>query len=105
MEKLFYTISEAADAIGESVSLVRFWSDSYPKLFKPKRTANGKRQYTAADIDALKQFHFLVKEQDNSLDAAARIMSSSSSEVDRTVKALESLKAIRSQLVEIKKSL
>ena len=44
MEKLYYSISEAAEAIGENVSLVRFWSNSFPKYLKPHRTAKGNRQ-------------------------------------------------------------
>ena len=31
MEKLYYTISEVAKELGESVSLVRFWSNSFPR--------------------------------------------------------------------------
>ena len=45
MEKLYYSISEAAGAIGESVSLVRFWTNSFPNLIKPRRNAKGNRQY------------------------------------------------------------
>lgn len=105
MEKLFYTIGEVADILGESVSLVRFWSNSFPNLLKPRRNAKGNRQYTAADIDVLKQVHFLVKTQGMTLEGAAKTLKGSSAKVDKNVKALESLKEIRAQLVEIKKSL
>ena len=55
MEKLFYSISEVADILGESVSLVRFWSNSFPKYIKPERNAKGNRLYTSDDIDVLKE--------------------------------------------------
>ena len=62
MEKLFYSISETAELLGESVSAIRFWSNQFPKFVKPQRNAKGNRQYTAADIKALKQIKLLVKD-------------------------------------------
>lgn len=105
MEKLYYSISEAAEAIGENVSLVRFWSNSFPKYLKPHRTAKGNRQYTADDIEVLKQIHYLVKEKGLTLDGAARVLQAEKASVSNSVKALESLKEIRAQLMEIKNSI
>ena len=39
MEKYLYTIGEAADILGESTSLVRFWANEFPKFIKPQRNA------------------------------------------------------------------
>ena len=36
MAKLFYTIGEAANILGENVSLVRYWSEYFVKLLKPR---------------------------------------------------------------------
>ena len=47
--------------LGEQVSLVRFWSNSFPKLLKPSRNGRGDRIYTASDIEVLRQIHYLVK--------------------------------------------
>lgn len=105
MEKLFYSISEAAAAIGESVSLVRFWSNSFPKQLKPRRNAKGNRQYTADDIETLKQIHYLVKDKGLTLEGAERQLGASSAAVSKSVKALDSLKEIREQLVQIKNSI
>ena len=105
MAKLFYTIGEAAAGLGENVSLVRYWSDWFGKSLKPSRTAKGDRRYTADDLETLKQIHYLVKEKGMTLEGAARQLASDRKSVDGRVKALESLKLIREQLVEIKKSL
>lgn len=105
MEKLFYTIGEVADAIGESVSLVRFWSNSFPKLIKPSRNAKGNRLYSAADLEAFRQMHYLVKEKGLTLEGAGKQMSAERASVEARVKVLSSLKAIRSQLCDIKKDL
>ena len=105
MEKLFYSISEVSEILGESVSLVRFWSNSFPRHIKPRRNAKGNRQYTSEDIDTLKQIHFLVKEKGLTLEGAEKCVAAEKTNIDRSVKALESLKEIRAQLVQIKNSL
>ena len=71
MEKLYYTISETAEILGESASLVRFWSNSFPKYIKPYRNAKGNRLFTAEDIATLKQIHYLVKTKGLTLEGAA----------------------------------
>lgn len=105
MEKMFYTIGEAAAEIGESVSLVRFWSNSFPSLIRPSRNAKGNRLYSPEDIAALKQIHYLVKEKGMTLEGAAARLASDRISVDRNVKLLESLRQMRARLVEIKKNI
>lgn len=105
MEKLFYSISEAASILGESVSLVRFWTNSFPRLLQPRRTAKGNRQYTAQDIETLRQIHYLVKVKGMTLEGAAAQMEADKGSVEKRVKALDSLRRIREQLTEIKASL
>lgn len=105
MEKLFYSISEVAETLGENISLVRFWSNSFPKLVKPVRNAKGNRQFTASDLESLKQIHFLVKDKGLTLDGAYKKLLEERSGVDKTVRALDALKNVRQQLVEIRKTL
>ena len=105
MDKLYYTIGEAAEILGESTSLVRFWSNSFPKYIKPKRNAKGNRLFTQEDMDCLKQIHLLVKEQGLTLEGASKKLAAERKKIDGRVKALDSLKEIRSQLVEVRKSL
>ena len=54
MEKYLYTIGEVAEILGESVSLVRFWSNEFSKFIKPQRNAKGNRLYTKEDVDKFK---------------------------------------------------
>lgn len=105
MEKLYYSISEVAEMIGEPVSLVRYWSNSFPRFIKPRRNGKGNRMFTTEDVDTLKQIHFLVKDKGMTLDGAASQLAESRSSVESRVKALDSLKAIRARLVQIKDSL
>ena len=57
MDKLFYRISEVAEIIGESTSLVRFWANSFPKQIKPKRNAKGNRLFTKEDVEMFKALY------------------------------------------------
>ncbi len=106
MEKLYYSVGDVAEILGESTSAVRFWANSFPKQIHPVRNGKGNRMFKAADIEAFKRIHYLVKTQGMTLEGAAKAMSADKQAgVDARVKVLESLKDIRSQLVEIKESL
>lgn len=105
MDKLFYTIGEVADILGESVSLVRFWSDSFPKFIKPTRNAKGNRLFTADDVETFKQIHFLVKDCGLTLEGAAKKLQNEKGKVEKSIKVVESLRNMRNQLTEIRKSL
>lgn len=100
-----YTIGEAAEVLGESVSLVRFWSNSFSRFLKPQRNAKGNRLYTKDDIEVLKRIHLLVKTQGMTLDGAAKVLKENHRTVESRVKALDCLKRIREQLMEIRNSL
>ena len=105
MEKLFYTISEVADLLSESTSCIRFWSNAFPKKIKPRRNAKGNRLFTAEDIELLKQVQFLLKTEGMTIEGAARQLEGEDKTKLRKAKALETLKEIRSQLVQIRKAL
>ena len=105
MEKLFYSIGEGAQELGESTSLVRFWTNSFPKLISPRRNAKGNRQFTKDDLETFRQIHFLVKHEGLTLEGAAKRMSHDRHETARRMKVLQTLKEIRSQLVEISEGL
>lgn len=105
MERLFYTIGEVADMLGENVSLVRYWSDYFSKFLKPHRNAKGNRMYTSEDIEVLRQIYYLVKSRKMTLEGAVRKMTEDRRSVESRVKAVESLKLIREQLEGIRKTL
>lgn len=105
MSKLFYTIGETAEMLGENVSAVRYWSGYFGKFLKTSRTARGDRRFTPEDIETFKQIHFLLKDRGLTLEGAAKQLSADRASVDKRVRALESLKNIREQLAEIKKTL
>lgn len=105
IEKLFYTIGEVAGLFGESVSLIRFWSDKFPDIVNPKRNNKGNRKYTKEDIDALKSIYYLVKERGMTLEGAAQSLKHNKALVDKNMQIVNALSNIKDQLLEINKSL
>jgi DNA-binding transcriptional MerR regulator len=105
MDKLYYSIGETADILGENVSAVRFWSNSFERFVKPRRNAKGNRLFTAEDIETLKQIKFLIKSCGMTLDGASRKLIEDRKSVEDRVKVVETLKRIRKELLAVKAAL
>ncbi len=105
MEKYLYTIGETAEILGESTSLVRFWANEFPRYLKPQRNAKGNRLFTKEDIETLKNIHLLVKVEGMTHEGAAKRLKGDRKDIINKAKVLESLRAIRAQLLEIRQEL
>ena len=105
MEKFFYTVGEVAAILDESPSLVRFWSNEFSKYIKPQRNGKGNRLFSKEDVETFKHIHLLVKVEGLTLEGAAKRLKGDRKEVVNKARVLESLKAIRSQLEEIRSEL
>ena len=105
MAKLLYSMGEVAALLGESTSAVRYWSNYFEKFIHPARNAKGNRLFHPEDVETLQQIQFLVKKQGLTLDGAAARLTEDRRSVERRVKALNALKEIRSELVEVRKAL
>ena len=105
MEKYLYTVGETAEILGESTSLVRFWANGFPKFIKPKRNAKGNRLFTKEDLETFKHIHMLVKVEGLTLEGAAKRLKGDKKDVINKARVLETLKAIRQQLLEIRDDL
>lgn len=105
MEKYLYTIGEVARILGESTSLVRFWANEFPKYIRPQRNAKGNRLFTKEDVETFKHIHVLVKVEGLTLEGAEKRLRGDRKEVISKARVLDSLKAIRTQLAEIREDL
>jgi Predicted transcriptional regulators len=103
--KVYYRISELSQMLGESESLIRFWSNEFPQFIKPDRNRRGVRLYTKGDVENLKKIHYLVKERGMTLAGAAKRMRDNREGTDRAVEICNKLKDIRDLLTEVQKSL
>ncbi len=104
IEKRYYTIGEVADELGVATSLIRFWESEFD-IIKPKKNRKGNRQFTKEDVKNVKLIYHLVKEKGYTLNGAREFIKSDVSAAASKIDMLDSLKNIRSFLVQMKKEL
>ena len=103
--KLYYSVSEVAQMLGVSESLLRFWEKEFPQI-APKKAGRGIRQYRKEDIDTLKLIYHLVKEQGMTLQGARqRLEVNNKNQTTSNFELLERLRAIREELVGMRDAL
>lgn len=103
-DKLYYSISEVANALNVSQSLLRYWQTEFP-VVNPKRNKKGNRFYSKKDIENLRLIHHLVKEQGHTLQGAKEKMRKKANRVKENVEMIDRLKHVRAFLVDIKDNL
>ena len=103
-EKLYYSIGEVAGILHVNTSLIRFWEKEF-SIIKPYRDRKGKRFFKPEDIRVLKVIHHLVKEKGYTLEGARKSIKENNEKLLKSAEIIESLKKIRTFLLEINKSL
>lgn len=105
MAKMIYTMGEVAQELGENASAVRYWSNYFEQFIKPQRNAKGNRLFHPEDVETLKQVQYLLKNQGLTLEGAKQRLKEDRRGVERRVKAIDILKGIREELVQVRKGL
>lgn len=103
-DKFYHSIGEVAKMLNVNTSLIRFWEKEFPGI-KPKKNRKGNRLFTQKDVENLKYIYFLVKEQGHTHEGAKRILKSKYKKAHKQYDIAETLKKLRSFLVEIKDDL
>ena len=98
--KLYYSISEVAEMFNVNASLLRFWEKEFD-IIKPLKNAKGNRMYTKQNVDAVALVHHYVKERRLTLEGARQKIKENRNNVDNNFKVVQSLKKIKTMLVEI----
>ena len=104
-EKLYYKIGEVAQMLGEEVSTIRFWSDSFPKYIKPERNAKGNRLFHPEDVENIQLIHYLTRTEGLTLDGVARKLAENRDGLEHKRQIVEKLYGIRAQLSELYESI
>ena len=102
--KRFFSIQEVAQMYDVNESLLRYWETEFPQL-APKRAGRGVRQYTKEDIKLVGIIHDLVKRRGLKLAAARKVLRKNKEGAYRSNEAIDMLKDIRAQLVEMRAQL
>ncbi len=104
IEKLYYSIGEVAEVFNVAPSLIRFWESEFD-IIKPKKNRKGNRQFTREDIDNVRTIYHLVKEKGFTLQGAKEMLRNDSQAVKDKMEMIESLKRVRSFLLELREKL
>lgn len=102
--KLYYSTGEVAQMLGVNSSTLRFWEKEFPQL-APKRAGRDIRQYTEADIQKAKLIYHLVKERGMTIPGARQRLRDNGEATTRTFEVVSRLKAIRQELLDMRKAL
>ena len=100
--KLYYSISEVAQATGIKPYVLRFWEKEF-SLLKPKKNRAGNRSYQQKDIDLISQIKHLLYEEGYTIEGAKSKLKSLKRN-DKGPLVTEKMR-LQSLLVEIRKEL
>lgn len=102
--KTYYSISEVAEIVGVTETLLRYWEKEFPSI-SPRKGGRGIRQYTEDDIKEVKMVYNLVKVKGMKLSAARDAIRHGRDGVQDNTELLAHLQSIRAELVTFKKEL
>lgn len=102
--KLYYSIGEVAEMFQVNTSLIRFWEKEFD-IIKPKKNKKGNRLFTQQDIDNFHLIFHLVKERGFTLEGAKKKLKDNKKETTDSFEVVQSLKKIKSFLLELKDEL
>jgi DNA-binding transcriptional MerR regulator len=101
IEKKYFSIGEVAKMLNVTTSLIRFWESEF-EIIKPKKNRKGNRQFTQEDIANVRLIYHLVKEQGYTLQGAKDMIRNDDNDIKEKVEIIDSLKRVRSFLVEVR---
>ncbi|TAH27652.1 MAG: MerR family transcriptional regulator [Cytophagales bacterium] len=104
LSKKYYSIGEVAEMFNVATSLIRFWQSEF-EIINPQKSKTGLRQFTPEDIENIRLVYHLVKEKGFTLQGAKDALKQSKKKVKTQMEMLESLKKIRSFLVDMRNTL
>lgn len=104
IEKLYYTIGEVAEILGEPVSTVRYWENEF-SILKPTKNKKGNRLFTPVDLKNIKIIHHLLKEEGMTLAGAKKRIKEKMNDVDYKQEVRESLLNIKQLLLDLSDSM
>ena len=104
IEKLYYSIGEVSDILDVPVSTVRFWENEFD-ILKPLKNKKGNRMFTAGDLKNLRIIHHLLKEEGMTMLGVKKKLTGKWEETDYKYEIGESLRKIRTMLLDMRDSI
>jgi DNA-binding transcriptional MerR regulator len=102
-EKSYYSIGSVSEMFKVNASLIRFWENEFD-ILKPKKNAKGDRFFRPEDVKNLRLIYHLLRERKYTIEGAKDFLKNHK-KADEKFATIESLKKLRSFLIELKTSL
>jgi len=75
IRKLYYSISEIAEATGLKPHVLRYWETEFPQL-QPKKNRAGNRAYTERDLEIVRTINHLLRDRKFTIEGARQELES-----------------------------
>ncbi len=102
-QKSYYSIGKVAAMFGVNQSLIRLWENEFDVL-KPKKNSKGDRYFRPEDVKNIQLIHHLMREKKYTMEGAKAYFRNNK-KADAQFAMIESLKKIKSLLLELKANL
>ena len=102
-QKSYYSIGKVAAMFGVNQSLIRLWENEFDVL-KPKKNGKGDRYFRPEDVKNIQLIHHLMREKKYTMEGAKAYFRNNK-KADAQFAMIESLKKIKSFLLELKANL
>ncbi|MFY7810895.1 MAG: MerR family transcriptional regulator [Flavobacterium sp.] len=99
--KIYYSISEIAEAYQVNSSLIRFWDKEFD-LLKPKKNSKGNRIFSQEDVKNFDLIYHLVKTRGFTLEGAKIHLKENSKKVLDKHDIIKKLNQIKKELIALK---
>ena len=100
IEKIYFSVGEVAQMLGENPSLIRYWENQFDAL-KPFKNKKGNRMFSPDDIELIKLIHYLVKQRGLTIKGARQKLKENRDETIENYEIVKKLQSIRNELNEI----
>ena len=102
-QKSYYSIGKVAAMFGVNQSLIRLWENEFDVL-KPKKNSKGDRYFRPEDVKNIQLIHHLMREKKYTMEGAKAYFRNNK-KADAQFAMIESLKKVKSFLLELKANL
>ena len=102
-QKRYYNIGAVSEMFKVNISLIRFWENEFDVL-KPKKNGKGDRLFRPEDIKNLQLIYHLLREKKYTIEGAKDFLKKNK-KADDSFAVIDSLKKIKSFLLELKSNL
>ncbi len=104
IEKLYYSIGEVSDKVGQEPHVLRYWEEEFDVL-NPRKNRAGRRVYTTDDIETVERICHLLKDEKYTIEGARQAIKRDDQRAEVQDEIEDDLKTLRSFLVELRDQL